>query len=162
MDTFYVTSKSAIFKNPKANMAEFVNAKCESDARQEVASYRHTKKVLSVTKLTKKTMTAEMFRLALAIPRGDAEEILEHVADALLSAGMTKESASPSLRAATKRLLQLAASDINLAVPTKLLDAEVALIAQKVLDAVEVTDPALVPSVSKRRGLPAGVAEKAA
>jgi hypothetical protein len=57
-------------------------------------------------------------------------------------------------------LLQLAASDISLAVPTKLLDAEAELIAHKILDAVEVTDPALVPPVSKRRGLLAGVARE--
>jgi hypothetical protein len=54
-----------------------------------------------------------------------------------------------SIAHATKWWLQLAASDINLAVPTKLLDAEAELIAQKILDAVEVTDPALVPSVRR-------------
>jgi len=158
MATFYAVIKTTYGKR----VPLFINAENAAAAKQDAASSVATKKVISVERVTKRNLTAGQFRHALFIARGDAEEILQHVADGMLSAGMTKESALPSLKTATKRLLQLAASDINLAVPAKLMDAEATLLAGKILDAVEVVDPDMVPPVSERRGLPAAVAARAA
>jgi hypothetical protein len=162
MSIFFVTSKSTIFKDPKREAAEFINAKNADDARKEVASYRHTKKVLNVTKVTKKTLTPQMFRLALFAPRSDAEEILQHLVDAFLCAGVTKEAALPSLGSSVKRLLQLAASDIDLKVPTKLMNAQASILAEEIFDRVAVHDIDAVPPVNKRRGNTPGIAEKLA
>lgn len=158
MDTFYVVTKTSYGNT----FPFFINAKDAAAAKRDAADSKVTKKVVSVQRVTKRSLTAEMFRLLLNVRYDDAQDALESVADAMLAAGMTKEATVPSIKTAAKLLLQVAAWDINLKVPTKLLDAEAVLIAQKIVDAVEVTDPALVPPVSKRRGMLAGVAEKAA
>jgi hypothetical protein len=158
MPTFYVVTKTTYGKT----VPLFINADDAALAKQDAASSKVTKKVLSVERVTKRTLTPAQLRHLLFIARGDAEEILQHVADAMLSAGMTKEAALPSLRTATKRLLQLAASGINLAVTAKLMDAEAGLLAEKIIDSVTVIAPELVPPVRERRGLPAAVAAVAA
>ena len=101
-------------------------------------------------------------KTALFITRSDAEYILEPVAEALLSANLSKEEALPSLRTAAERALRLASDDHGLKIAAKRLKELAANVAERVIDRVEVTDPGLVPPVSQRRGLPAAVAARLA
>jgi hypothetical protein len=114
-----------------------------------------------------KTQSKE--KLALCVARDDAGYILEPVVDGVMAQGLEGKPLLDAVAASAERVLRASLTDQGLPVSqrdgvilrTTTVGAEGRRIAKKLIDGLTVKDPATVPPVSRRRGLPAAVAELA-
>ena len=107
---------------------------------------------------------------ALFLAHEDAEFFLEPLVDALLANGLTAAQMLPGVAASAERILRASLTDSGLPVNIKrgmilrttTPKAQAQIVAQKLTQQLTVRNPDAVPPVSKRRGLPAAVAERLA
>jgi hypothetical protein len=111
-----------------------------------------------------KTYTQE--KLALFVASDDAGFFLEPLVDSLLANGLTGAQVMKAVAASAGRVLRASLTDQGLPVNqrdgvrlrTTSVEAEARRIAKALIDRLTVQDPATVPPISRRRGLPAAVA----
>jgi hypothetical protein len=109
-------------------------------------------------------------KLALSQANQDVEFVLEPLVDALVAHGMTAAQILGGVAASAERMLRISLTDRGLPVSAKrgvvlrstTVKTEAKSAAKSLIDRLTVKDPARVPPVSKRRGLPAAVAAVAA
>ena len=108
-------------------------------------------------------------KLALSQAHQDVEFVLEPLVDALLANGVTAAQMTDGVAASAECVLRVSLADRGLPVDVKrgvilrttTVNAEAKSAAKKLIDRLTVKDPARVPPVSKRRGLPAAIAAAA-
>jgi hypothetical protein len=111
-----------------------------------------------------KTLAAKTYsqtQLALFVANDDAVFFLEPLVDSLLANGLTAAQITDAVAASARRVLRACLCDNDVKLSVAELDVEAQAIAKKLIDRLTVKDPARVPPVSKRRGLPAAVAAAA-
>jgi hypothetical protein len=100
-------------------------------------------------------------QLALFVAYDDAGFFLEPLVDALLANGLTAAQISDAVAASARRVLRACLCDADVKLSVAELDVEAGRIAAKMIDRLTVKDPARVPPLAKRRGMPAAVAAAA-
>ncbi len=113
-----------------------------------------------------KTQSKE--KLALSVARMDAEYILEPLVDGVMAEGIEGKPLLDAVAASAERVLRASLTDQGLPVSQRkgvvlrgtTIKAEARRIAKKLIESLTVQNPDMVPPVSKRRGLPAAVAER--
>ena len=106
---------------------------------------------------------------ALLVASDDVSYILEPLVDSLLANGLTAAQVTKAVVASAERVLRISLTDSGLPVSertgvklrTTTVGAEAKRVAAKLIDRLTVKDPARVPPVNKRHGLPAAVAAAA-
>ena len=112
-----------------------------------------------------KTQTSKE-TLALFVANDNASYILEPLVDSMLASGLTAAQITKAVAASAERVLRNSLTDAGLPVcqrdgvklRTTTVGTEARRIAAKLIERLTVKDPASVPPVSKRRGLPAALA----
>jgi hypothetical protein len=111
-------------------------------------------------------MTSSQEKHSLFIAKDGAADILEPLVNALLGKGLTAAQIQDAVTASAERALRISLTDQGLPISLKrgvilrttTVKAEAQSVAKKLIDRLTVKNPARVPPVSKRRGLPAAVA----
>jgi hypothetical protein len=107
---------------------------------------------------------------ALSVASHDAAYILEPLVDRAMAAGLERKQLLDAVAASAERVIRNVLTDRGLPVTVKggvqlrstTVDAEARCIAKKLIDRLTVKDPARVPPVAERHGLPAALAARAA
>ena len=105
-------------------------------------------------------------KLALLAAHDDARYILEPLVDSMLANGLTAAQITKAVAASAERVLRASLADAGMPVTVKggvqlrstTITEEAKSVAKKLIARLTVKDPARVPPVSKRHGLPAAVA----
>ena len=103
---------------------------------------------------------------ALCVANDDASFFLEPLVDSMLANGLTAAQITKAIAASAERVLRNSLTDAGLPISirrgvqlkTTTVQTEARRIAAKLIERLTVKDPASVPPVSKRRGLPAALA----
>jgi hypothetical protein len=97
-------------------------------------------------------------QVSMFLARDLAADVLEPLVDSLLANGLVPAQFMDALTASLKRSLRVSLSDDGVKLSVAQFEAEAEAIAKGLIERLTVKDAAKVPPVSKRRGLPAGVA----